>query len=112
MILLIQIYYYRRANLKQAKTLIPEVSVPEPLASEETPLISEDTSKRTETQSSVGQFVRYGIALVFVLGTGIVAWAVDQHLHKGQTRAPPEEVVEWKSQVLGWISAVLYSKFD
>lgn len=89
------------------------VDAPEPIASEETPLItsSEGAAEDRKTgRITLRQFAIYGGALAFVLGTGAIAWAVDQHMHRGQRRAPPKEVFEWKSQALGWLSAVLYRK--
>lgn len=110
-ILLVQIYYYRwLKNLKEltSSQLISEAHAPPRLPSEETPLISQhNDAKRTERSIAV-QCLLYGSALVFVLGTGVAAWAVDEHLHQGQSREPPAEVIEWRSQLLGWISAVLY----
>ena len=115
-ILLIQIYYYRWARPKEltASLLIPEAEVPGRIASEETPLISEREGETTHVKterSALAQGLIYGSALVFVLLTGVAAWAVDEYLHRDQPREPPRERVEWRSQVLGWISAVMYSKF-
>ena len=83
------------------------------MPSEETPLISEAQEAEEDQKSRKSiwrEFVIWGGALAFVLGTGAVSWALDQYIHKGQPREPPKEVFEWKSQVLGWISAILYRK--
>lgn len=113
---MIQIYYYRWARSKEltASPLIPDAEAPARLPSEETPLIIENRgpvgSEKSE-RSTLVQCLVYGGALTFVLCTGVLAWAIDEYLRKGQARPPPEEVFEWRSQLLGWISAVLYRKF-
>ena len=114
--LLGQIYYYRWLRRSQdlaPSPLIPEAGVPASIPSEETPLISERSVNENEKagRSITAQCLLYGSALVFILGTGFAAWAIDEHLHKGQSREPPTEIIEWRSQLLGWISAVLYRKF-
>ncbi|KAI0345998.1 PQ-loop-domain-containing protein [Trametopsis cervina] len=112
-ILLVQIYYYRWSKERQitAPPLVPGVEVPASVPSEETPLIDAVQGSREEgktSRSMLSQFALYGGALAFVLGTGALSWAVDQYIHKGQPREPPKEVFEWKSSMLGWISAALY----
>jgi len=103
--LLSQIYYYRWRY--------PEPSEPsEPAgATEQTPLIREDQpdSASVEKRASLGLSVlRYATALLFVFATGVAAWALDQRMHRGADRPQPGEVFEWKSQILGWASAVLF----
>lgn len=111
-VLLLQIYYYRWTSVRQltAPPLVAGTGTPTALPSEETPLIrdTQGPEDRKASHTTLRQFAIYGGALAFVLGTGAIAWAVDEHIHRGQRRAPPKEVFEWKSQVLGWISAVLY----
>lgn len=115
-ILLGQIYYYRSLRRSQdlaPSPLIPESGVTARIPSEEMPLISERSANENEKagRSITAQCLLYASALVFVLGTGVAAWAIDEHLHNDQTREPPAEIIEWRSQLLGWISAVLYRKF-
>ena len=117
-ILLIQIYYYRwiRPHEPSASSITPEAEVSGRIAitSEETPLIAErrdQTVSEKLERSILGQCLVYGGALLFVLGTGVAAWAVDEYLHRERPRQPPKEVFEWRSQVLGWISAVMYREF-
>lgn len=52
--------------------------------------------------------LKFVTSMLFVFGVGVAAWAVDRHLHKEVPRSKPVEVVEWRSQVLGWISAALF----
>ena len=54
------------------------------------------------------QFAKYAGAIFFVCITGIAAWFVDERIHRNAPRSNPDEVIEWKGQVLGWISAVLF----
>ena len=83
------------------------------LPSEETPLISETRRPSEKSERSIAaQCLIYGSALVFVLATGVAAWAIDERMHRGQSRDGQEEVIEWKSQLLGWISAVLYREHN
>lgn len=95
-----QIYYYRWRN--------PHL-VEEEETTEETPLIH-DNELPTEKQPSLClTFIRYATALLFVFATGVAAWALNEAAHGGgPKRERPDEVLEWKSQVLGWTSAVLF----
>lgn len=52
--------------------------------------------------------LKFVTAMVFVFSVGVVAWAIDGYLHRDVPRQKPDEVVEWRSQVLGWISAALF----
>ncbi|KAI0802087.1 PQ-loop-domain-containing protein [Irpex lacteus] len=109
--LLAQIYYYRWLKTRRTEPLVPGVEVPPSVPSEETPLIAGvqgANEERKVNRTILREFAIWGGALAFVLGTGALSWAVDQYIHKDKPRDPPKEVFEWKSQVLGWISAVLY----
>jgi len=47
--------------------------------------------------------------LLFVLGVGVAAWYFDQSPDVTIPEKPiPKVELEWKSQTLGWLSAVLY----
>ena len=112
-VLLTQIYYYRWLNSRRSPTLIPESSVPGRLPSEATPLLAQESSAGThekKTSHVLEVLLRYGGALCFILGTGVAAWAIDEHFRAGEPRQAPEEIWDWKSQLLGWVSAILYSK--
>ena len=90
-----------------------DVSVPAGTASEYTPLLAanDSASDQPKRPSLAVQFIKYLATVLFVLMTGVVAWAIDQHLHKGQPRTAPVEVVEWRSQLLGWTSAVMFRAY-
>ncbi|OCH92838.1 PQ-loop-domain-containing protein [Obba rivulosa] len=106
-VLLFQIYYYRWKNpaLSQAPLLVTE-DAETPGASEQTPLLSAGGAGRSK-KAIVREFGKYAAALLFVFAVGVAAWAVDEGIHNGP-RSRPKEVLEWRSQVLGWISAVMY----
>ena len=72
---------------------------------------NDDAAEGRIKQSVYREFARYAGALAFVFVVGIVAWAVDEHIHQGQSPPKRDEVVEWRSQVLGWISAAMFRKF-
>ncbi|KAG8928121.1 hypothetical protein FRC02_007357 [Tulasnella sp. 418] len=98
-ILLFQIYYYRRKMQRQE---------PQALPSEQTQLLpSSKSSKPASSDWMPGARVQYCLAFLFIVGTGFAAWYIN-HPREPVTDAP-EEILEWKSQVLGWISAVSYS---
>ncbi|CAL1712841.1 unnamed protein product [Somion occarium] len=113
--LLSQIYYYRwkRSRKPAVPPLVPGGAVPQGEVSEETPLIAAiaaDVSAHPHPHRGpmVVEFAKYAGAVIFVLTTGLVAWAVDEHINGGTPRHIPEEAIEWKGQLLGWISAVLF----
>ena len=81
------------------------------LYDEASPLLAGDgvsTDSPRERPPAWKAALRFAAALAFVFAVGVVAWAVDRHLHRDRPRSKPEEVVEWRSQILGWISAVLF----
>lgn len=111
LVLLAQIYYYRWVKSKRSSLppLISDSDALPPSVSEEAPLLTTVQSNSTpKRQSMARQYLTYMAAMLFVLGTGVIAWAVDEHMHKGKPRSKPEEIAEWKSQVLGWTSAVMF----
>ena len=69
---------------------------------------------RQDTHSYLKATLQYTALFAFVITTGIVAWLVSRH---EETRSPedpshrPTDVIEWRSQAIGWTSACLYRKF-
>ena len=56
------------------------------------------------------ELLHYAGAIAFVVAAGVIAWAVSTQVDTGDDVPPTkggEEVIEWRSQVMGWISAVL-----
>ena len=113
-ILLFQIYYYRwkRSRKSALPPLVPGASsVPPAQVSEETPLLNSNAATPQQPRGPMGlQFAKYAGAIFFVCITGIAAWFVDERIHRNAPRSNPDEVIEWKGQVLGWISAFLFRK--
>ena len=97
LILLFQVYYYRHTassplNVLTANT--PLLPKPEP------PLAQKSWLARSGV---------YILAFSLVIGTGVVAWAINDKAgaHPGGGKSDKGgDVLEWRSQTLGWISAV------
>lgn len=108
-ILLFQIYYYRRRK-SVAHARSSDITVND--ASETTHLLSQADGELPTVEGVYPprlQLLKYLGAVIFVFATGIAAWAISEKLHQGEEDpSRPEEILEWRSQVLGWISAVLY----
>ncbi|KAI1793249.1 PQ-loop-domain-containing protein [Ganoderma leucocontextum] len=110
--LLAQIYYYRWKRAHRGTPFLvtedPTLSV---LYDEASPLLpGGDRSEEPYPRRPVWQeALKYVAALLFVFGVGVVAWGVEKWTRKGTPPSNPEdEVAEWRSQVLGWISAALF----
>ena len=110
--LLAQIYYYRWKRARQgAPLLVAEDARMPALFDEASPLLPGDgrAEEAAAPRSSVWKAtLKFAAALAFVFAVGVAAWVVDRHVHRGRPRSKPEEVVEWRSQILGWISAALF----
>ena len=68
-----------------------------------------------EASSLRRDVLQYTGAVVFVVAAGVIAWAVSTQVETGDDVPPTkggEEVIEWRSQVMGWISAILYRMFN
>ena len=103
--LLIQIYYYRWLN---TGTLTRPETHPAKDIGEATPLLS---SHESEKKRSLKRHVLEYVGMILCLvGAGIVAWAISQKVQGvgGDDEPRPGEIVEWKSQLMGYCSAVLY----
>jgi len=100
-LLLVQIYYYRWKNPRADEVIAQSI--------ENTPLLGNPIEpKRTNRWNLENEVLRYSLCLVFVFAAGVVAWTVDSKLRGPRPPSEPEAVVEWKSQILGWASAVLF----
>ncbi|ODO07249.1 hypothetical protein L198_00828 [Cryptococcus wingfieldii CBS 7118] len=95
-ILLLQVYYYRRFPSAQAHAHISP-------SDESTPLLPEPRQPKPLLPPSL----EYPALLAFVLLSGAGAWYLTD---KDEVHVPvePDVTLEWKSQTLGWLSAVLY----
>jgi len=54
------------------------------------------------------EVIRHSLSLVFVFAAGAAAWAIDSKIHGPRHPNEPDGIVEWRSQVLGWISAASF----
>lgn len=54
-------------------------------------------------------FAQYAAAVAFVMVTGVVAYLISERIQYEDSPAlPPDTPLEWRIQVLGWTSALLY----
>ncbi|KAI9443368.1 PQ-loop-domain-containing protein [Lactarius indigo] len=110
--LIIQIYYYRWLN---TGTLARPQAHHIENTGEATPLLSSSNgAHESEKKRSLRRHVLEYVGVILCLvGAGITAWAISQKVqgvgHSGGDEEPrPGEVVEWKSQLMGYCSALLY----
>lgn len=108
-VLLIQIYYYRWVN---TDTLAPlEVQVQGAGdAGEATPLLTANNdAQETEKEHQLKRHVLEYVGMIHCLVVaGIVAWAISEKVRGIDDEPRPEEIVEWKSQLMGYASAIMY----
>ncbi|QRV77695.1 PQ-loop repeat-containing protein 1 [Ceratobasidium sp. AG-Ba] len=125
-ILLCQIYYYRWTHPVHPASLIlprapPNPADPESTPDEHSPLLRDrppNTSASVKTieeyahETLARRILHYVLLFGFVIGTGVAAWAINRWIrpHDGTEPVPPreDEVIEWKSQLLGYASAICY----
>lgn len=100
-LLLIQIYYYRCKN-SHADEPIRQGADP----SEDTPLL-ENPTKPTRRWGD-NEVLKCSLYLIFVFVAGILAWMIDSTINGPRTPSEPEGVVEWRSQILGWVSVAMF----
>lgn len=80
------------------------------------PLLGTTTSLKSKTQSDVLRVAFYFGAFLLVGLTGVTAFLVNRANRDGETQNPADptgggpngEIIEWRSQALGWTSAALY----
>jgi len=107
--LLFQIYYYRYTHPVRLVVSVPGVVVSNE-AGEESPLlqnVNQDGVSKAHP-SLAKQIARYLLAFAFVIATGVVAWLASQQNTEKPDTGRFKDVIEWRSQVIGWMSAVLY----
>ncbi|CAE6448472.1 hypothetical protein ACGC1H_005545 [Rhizoctonia solani] len=124
-ILLLQIYYYRWTHPVHPASLFlprppPPINDPNSRADEHSPLLRDQPANNSASAQTVENNVhdtfsqralRYALLFGFVIGTGVAAWGINHLMHPGGSEPMPpreDEVVEWRSQVLGYASAILY----
>ncbi|KAG8892886.1 hypothetical protein FRB99_002380 [Tulasnella sp. 403] len=103
--LLVQVYYYRwkHRHRRRRSSAGPESA----------PLLPSETEAAYPREAPTWQkflsqrSILYTAGFLFVISAGLLASTITQ---SGEDTPPrdEEEVLEWKSQTLGWISAVMY----
>lgn len=108
-VLIIQIYYYRWLN---TGTLARPQAHHVENTGEATPLLSSSNgTQESEKKRSLKRHVLEYVGMILCLvGAGIAAWGISQKVQGvgGDEEPRPGEVVEWKSQLMGYCSAMLY----
>ena len=103
-LLLFQIYYYRWKNPHADEAITQEI---EPV--ENTPLLGNSAELKHKSRWNIeNEALRYSLCLISVFAVGVLAWVVDSKIRGPRPSNEPEGVVEWRSQILGWVSAVLF----
>jgi solute carrier family 66 (lysosomal lysine-arginine transporter), member 1 len=80
---------------------------------EATPLLtsSNDTQESEKKRSLKRHVLEYVGMILCLVVAGIMAWAINEKVQGPDEGGPrPEEIVEWKSQLMGYTSAILYCK--
>ena len=77
---------------------------------EATPLLSNGVHESEKKRSLKRHVLEYVGMILCLVGAGIVAWAISEKVQGpgGDEEPRPEEVVEWRSQLMGYCSAMLY----
>ena len=73
---------------------------------ENTPLLAPKDANLSAAHGRYTKLIAYLASLGFVVGVGIIDWVVEQDM-RGIAQNE-EDIIEWKSQLMGWLSAVLY----
>lgn len=115
-VLLFQVYYYRRYHAElAAKGEVHGQSTSAAAttgANEATPLLP--ASPSTQPKPLLPSYVMYPLLLVFILCSGVLGWYLSPLDNNDEISIPeqpgkgPNVELEWKSQTLGYASAVLY----
>ena len=113
--LLFQVYYYRYRRSKTTANTSTSASTSDSTteASESSPLLSPaDIPPHTQPRPLLPPGLEYPLLLLFVLGAGVGAWYLSPESDDVSIPEKPgkggQVALEWKSQTLGWASAVLY----
>lgn len=106
--LLFQVYYYRHLKAVAARKKADSESH----STERSPLLQPTpTPSPPQPKPLLPPSLEYPLLFLFVLGAGVGAWYLTPEDDVSIPEKPgkgDEVELEWKSQTLGWISAVLY----
>ncbi|KAF9783466.1 PQ loop repeat-domain-containing protein [Thelephora terrestris] len=101
-LLLFQIYYYRWKNAHADEAIAQEID-----PSEDTPLL-ESPVKPTKRWIPENEVLKNSLYFVFVSVAGTLACAIDLTIRGRKIPNEPEGILEWRSQILGWASAIMF----
>jgi hypothetical protein len=108
MILLSQIFYYRRRGFRLPGKASEDNESTE-TDCETTPLLEQRDANLSAYHGKYTKVLGYLASITFIILVGVIAWCL-----AGTTEKDPqggeEDIIEWKSQLFGWSSAVLYRK--
>ena len=81
-------------------------------AGEATPLLTSNNDVQdSEKERSLKRHVLEYVGMIHCLVVaGIVAWVINKKVQGFDDEPRPKEIMEWKSQVMGYASAILYCK--
>ncbi|KAF8133783.1 PQ-loop-domain-containing protein [Boletus edulis] len=106
--LLLQVYYYRWRERYRGTLLRAEEDSP----TEQSCLLGDNAlvhGSESRSTSVIRVFTQYAAAVAFVMSTGVVAYLISGRIqHEDGSGLPPDTPLEWRIQVLGWTSALLY----
>jgi len=79
---------------------------------EATPLLTANNDvQKTEKEHHLKRHVLEYVGMIHCLVVaGIVAWVISEKVRGIDDKPQPEEIVEWKSQLMGYASAIMYGK--
>ncbi|KAF8550061.1 hypothetical protein OG21DRAFT_1598970 [Imleria badia] len=108
--LLFQVYYYRWRQRTRGILL----QVDEDSPTEQSCLLGDNAlvhGSESHPISVMRVFVQYTAAVALVIVTGIVAYLIGEQVQYEDSPAlPPDTPLDWRIQVLGWISTLSYVK--
>jgi len=103
------VYYYRWKQRSRGILLLAEDS-----PTEQSCLLGDNAlvhGSETRPTSVIGVFAQYAAAVTFVMATGVVAYLISERIQREDSPPlPPDTPLEWRVQVLGWMSALSYRK--
>ena len=105
--MLFQVYYYRWKQRSRGILLRAE----EDSLTEQSCLLGDNAlvhGSEARPISVTRVFAQYAAAVAFVMVTGVVAYLISEGIQHDDSPVLPDSPLEWRIQVLGWMSALSY----